>query len=170
MGSETSQISAVAYINKIDHFIKEDLGIKAYGRYMDDSYIIHHNKDELKSILERLTEYFNEYGITLNKKKTQIRKLSQGFTFLKTRFYISDTGKIIKKPCRDSITRERKKLKAQARLHEKGLLDMKTIEQSFQSWKGSMQFRNARKSVFEMSKLYNTLFKVKENEDERKRI
>ena len=164
LGSETSQTFAIAFTNEIDHYIKDNLGIKAYGRYMDDSYIIHPDKNVLQSILARLKEYFNEYGIILNQNKTQIRKLSQGFTFLKTRFYISETGKIIRKPCRDRITSERRRLKAQARLFCKGILDLETISQSFESWKGSMKFRNARKTIYKMTKLYNKLFKEKENE------
>ena len=61
--------------------------------------------------LERLEVIYSEYGIVINKKKTKIVDLKHGFTFLKTHFYITETGRIIKKPCRDSITRERRKLK-----------------------------------------------------------
>ena len=119
LGSETSQISAVAYINSIDHFIKENLRIKAYGRYMDDSYIIHPSKSVLKSILEVLNKKYEQLGIKVNPKKTNIKKLKSGFTFLKTRFFLTDTGKVLKKPCRSSITRQRKRLKRQAVLYQK---------------------------------------------------
>ena len=33
LGSEVSQICAVFFPNKVDHFIKEKLRIKYYGRY-----------------------------------------------------------------------------------------------------------------------------------------
>lgn len=161
LGSETSQISAVAYVNKIDHYIKEQANIKGYGRYMDDSYIIHHDKEYLQKVLKDLTELYEFYGIKLNKKKTQIVKLSKGFIFLKTRFYITDTGKIIKKPCRDSITRARKRLKGQSKLFNKGLLPINTIEQSYQSWLGSMKYRTARKTVQNMKLVYSALFNAK---------
>ena len=78
---------------------------------MDDSYLIHYSKQYLVELLEKLKVMYADYGIKLNEKKTCIVPLRQGFTFLKTRFFITDTGKIIKKPCRSSITRERKKLK-----------------------------------------------------------
>jgi len=160
LGSETSQISAIAYINEIDHYIKEIAKIKGYGRYMDDSYILHNDKEKLKALLEKLTILYEKYGIKLNNKKTQIRKIKNGFTFLKTRFYLTDTGKIIKKPCRESITRERRKLKKQAKLYEKGVLPLSSIEQSFQSWLGSMKHRNAKRTVRSMTALYNKLFTV----------
>lgn len=162
LGSETSQISAVAYINKIDHFIKDKLGIKAYGRYMDDSYIIHHSKEYLQELLKILQKKYESYNITLNTKKSHIIPLHKGFTFLKTRFYLSDTGKVIKKPCRDSITRERKRLKKQFGLYQKGLIDIDTINRSYQSWRGSMKHRNARRSIYVMDKLYCQLFNKKE--------
>lgn len=165
LGSETSQIFAICYVNEIDHFIKDILGVKAYGRYMDDSYIIHHDKNALKGILSRLNFYFEKYGIEINKKKTCIRKLSQGFTFLKTRFYLSESGKIIKKPCRQSITRERRKIKKHYKHYLAGDLTMETINQSYKSWLGSMKRRTARKSVYNTKLLYNSLFMKGENEN-----
>ena len=168
LGSETSQISAVAYVNSIDHFIKENLGIKAYGRYMDDSYIIHPSKSVLKSILQVLNEKYEQLGIKVNTKKTNIKKLKNGFTFLKTRFFLTDTGKVIKKPCRSSITRQRKRLKRQAVLYEKGIIGLETIKGSFQSWLGSMKYRTARRTVYTMKCLYNKLFNAKGEENDRR--
>ncbi len=44
LGSEPNQIEAVSLPNPIDHFVTEMLGVEAYGRYMDDSYMIHGSK------------------------------------------------------------------------------------------------------------------------------
>ena len=52
LGSETSQINAIVHINAIDHYIKEKARIKGYGRYMDDSFIIHESKEFLENLLE----------------------------------------------------------------------------------------------------------------------
>ena len=163
LGSETSQINAVVFINRIDHYIKEVARIKVYGRYMDDSYIIHNNKEYLIKVFEDLKILFNQYGITLNARKTHITKLSKGFCFLKTNFYILPSGKILKKPCRDSITRERRKLKRQFKLLRKGIITGETIEHSYQSWKGSMRNKHARKTIFNMEKLYKNLCKANED-------
>jgi len=161
LGSETSQINAIAHINRIDHYIKEVERIKFYGRYMDDSFIIHESKDFLKELLERLDKFYKEYGVIINRKKTKIISLRHSFSFLKTRYSITETGKIIKKPCRDSITRERRKLKKQAILVDKGIMKIEEVKQSFSSWRGSMIHRNARKTIYSMEKLYKKLF-VKE--------
>jgi len=97
----------------------------------------------------------------INRKKTKIISLRHSFSFLKTRYSITETGKIIKKPCRDSITRERRKLKKQAILVDKGIMKIEEVKQSFSSWRGSMIHRNARKTIYSMEKLYKKLF-VKE--------
>lgn len=166
LGSETSQINAVVYLNKIDHWIKEKAKINCYGKYMDDSYFIHPEKEYLVKLLEKLTKIYSEYGVKLNTKKTCIIPIKQGFTFLKTRFFITDTGRIIKKPCRISITRERRKLKKQAILLNKGILTAKDIEISFASWLGSMKHRHARKTVYQMTKLYKKIIMEEKKNDE----
>ena len=155
-------------VTQLNNFIKDIMGIKAYGRYMDDSYIIHPSKSVLKSILQVLNEKYEQLGIKVNTKKTNIKKLKNGFTFLKTRFFLTDTGKVIKKPCRSSITRQRKRLKRQAVLYEKGIIGLETIKGSFQSWLGSMKYRTARRTVYTMKCLYNKLFNAKGEENDRR--
>lgn len=161
LGSETSQISAIVFINDIDHFIKENLRVKAYGRYMDDSYIISPYKNSLEAILRCLEKKYCEYGIRLNKKKTYITDLKHGFTFLKTRFYFTESGYVIQKVCRESIVRERRKLKRQAKLYQKGIMTLKDINTSFQAWLGSVKYKNSKRSVKNMWLLFNKLFNMK---------
>ena len=158
LGSETSQMTAVAYPNKLDHYIKEVGRVKGYGRYMDDSYIIHPSKDFLQNLLKDIKNICDSLGIKLNPRKTYITDIKHGFTFLKTRFQLTETGKIIKKPCRKYITMARKKLKKQANLVKKGIMTLEQVKTSFTSWRGSMVHRNARRTVRSMDLLYKELF------------
>lgn len=158
LGSETSQINAVVLRNALDHYIKETLGIKGYGAYMDDSYLIHEDIGYLKECLKKIDAFCKRYGIALNKKKTKICDLKHGFTYLKTRFFITGTGHIIKKPCHQAITHERRKLKKQANLLCKGILTFKDIRISYASWRGSMVHRNAYRTIKSMDELFNRLF------------
>ena len=166
LGSEISQFNAIMYLNKIDHYIKSNF--KYYGRYMDDSYIIHDNKEELAQFFEKLKKLYAEINIVINNKKTKIISLNQNFSFLKTRYKITESGKIIKKPCRTSITRERRRLKRQLKLLKNGVLQLSHIEISLASWRGSMVHRHARKSIYEIEKIYKNFLKymeVKNNEN-----
>lgn len=154
LGSETSQMHAIRYPNKIDHVITEKAPDKVYyGRYMDDSYVIARSKAVLSVILGKIKNWCGKLKITLSPKKTKIIRLRDGLKWLQTKFYLTATGKIIKKPCRKAIVRERRKLKKQLGLLKAGVMTAAEIWRSFESWAGSMKRRNARLTVFNMRRL-----------------
>ena len=62
------------------------------------------------------------------------------------------------KPCRDSITRERRKLKKMARMVAEGVMTPGQVQQSYQSWRGGMAHLDAHRSVLAMDALYRSLF------------
>ena len=84
IGNLTSQILGIFYLNKIDHYIKEELKIKYYIRYMDDIVLFHKDKDYLKFCLDKIIIYLKKYDLELN-NKTIITKNS--LCFLGYRFY-----------------------------------------------------------------------------------
>ena len=45
LGSQVSQITELAVLDDLDHYIKERLRIKHYLRYMDDFILIHEDKE-----------------------------------------------------------------------------------------------------------------------------
>lgn len=158
LGSEINQTIAITYPNRMDHYIKEILRIKCNERYMDDFYLVHPSKEYLIYCLEKIEEICASLKINVNKKKTGIVKLSHGFTFLKTKIYLTETGKIIRKPCHEAIVRERRKLKKQKKMLDAGIITFADIRCSYSSWRGSMEHRNARKTVHSMDKLFDSLF------------
>ena len=60
IGSQVSQIFGIYYPTRIDNYIKVVKGCKYYGRYMDDLYVIHEDKDFLKKLLEEILEIAGE--------------------------------------------------------------------------------------------------------------
>lgn len=163
LGSQISQTLALASCNKLDHVIKEKLQVKCYGRYMDDGYLIHPDKEYLKKCLQVIKELCNELGITLNEKKTQIVKLSHGFTWLKGRFYLTQTGKVIKKIYKRSVTRERRKLKKLKKFCDSGKVTVNDVWCAFQSWRAYALHFNAYHTIQNMEILYNQLYGKKGN-------
>lgn len=99
LGSQISQIMAVAVPNEFDHYIKDVKRFKFYERYMDDGIIIHNSKDELLKLKLELERVASKCGLFFNKKKTYITKLSKGFTFLKIKYNITKDGKTSKGLC-----------------------------------------------------------------------
>ncbi len=155
LGSEPNQIVAVSLPNPIDHFITQNCGMKLYGRYMDDSWVIGESKAELEVILGLVRERCRDLKITLNEKKTRIVKLSHGFTICKKIVYYGENGKVVIKPNRDSIVRERKLIRGHARLITKGEMTKEDAAISYQSWRGWQSHFNAATAVAAMDAYYS---------------
>lgn len=94
IGNETSQILAIYYLNGLDHFIKENLHIKGYVRYMDDFILFHHDKDYLKFCLKEIEKYLEGVKLKLN-RKTQIYDMKRGFNFLGYKFFLKGKKLIV---------------------------------------------------------------------------
>lgn len=135
LGSQVSQILALAAANELDHFIKEELRAKYYGRYMDDGYIIHESREYLEACLKRIEYKCNEMGLKLSAKKTYIASLSKDFMWLKIRYRVSETGHIVKRIWRKSVVRMRRKLKKFKGKLDEGVMTLFDVRQSIQSWK-----------------------------------
>lgn len=158
IGSQISQISGLLYPHKIDNYCKIVKGLKHYGRYMDDTYVIHESKEYLKELLKEIEQICKEYGIFINKKKTQIVKMSKPFTFLKVRYMFTDTGKLIKRINKETVKRERRKLKKLRKKLDNGEIDYKDIETSYKSWRGNLKRYSSYRTLKNMDNLYNELF------------
>ena len=160
IGSEASQIIGLFYLHDIDNYIKIVRGFKYYGRYMDDFYIIHEDRQALIDILDELKRRYKAVGLEINNKKTQISRLEKPITFLKTIFILTDTGKIIKRKCADTFKRERIKLKKFAHKLDAGDMPYNAIDNQYRSWRGNVSrkgYKNYRQ-VSRMDKLYNELY------------
>jgi hypothetical protein len=159
LGSQISQICAVSYPNKVDHVAKEELGIRCYGRYMDDIYLIHESKEYLRYCLKRIIEVCDELGIKINLKKTRLVSLDHGIIFLKGKYSLNEKGKVIRRPCRMSTERMRRKLNKFKKLMADGRMGYDDIYRSYQSWHNTFKKRfNAYYRILKMDNLYKRLF------------
>jgi hypothetical protein len=111
LGSQVSQICALYYVSSIDHYFKEKMRFKFYGRYMDDLYIISHSKSLLYEAKMYLKSALLILGIELSDKKTQIYKLENGFVFCKCRYILTTTGKVLKLIASKTISSFNRKIK-----------------------------------------------------------
>lgn len=136
LGSQISQILALTYADGLDHLIKEGFRICHYIRYNDDGLLIHPSKAVLQELLDMIRVYCKRHGIVLNEKKTQIVKLSHGFVFLKARYYLTKTGKIVKKLPKLSCGKIRRKLRKLAWMVRKGFRPIHVLTDCYMSWKG----------------------------------
>lgn len=158
IGDQLSQIIGIFYPNKMDNYIKTVCGEKYYGRYMDDWYIISDNKEKLKEYIVKITEYVKPLGIFINKKKTRIIRLDKEFTFLQTKYNISETGHIDKRITKRAITRERRKLKKYKAKLEQREMTYKDIENVYKSWMATFYKKMSSSEIHNMKNLFKQLF------------
>ena len=144
--------------NYLDHYIKEQLGIKYYCRYMDDGVLVHPSKAYLQYCLQELKMVCAELGIKLNSKKTQIVKLSRGIKFLKVRFVLTATDKVIRKHNKKNNTRMRHKLKYFKSKFDNNEMDINYIVNCFKSWRGSQKRYNSYWATRRMDEYFYSLF------------
>lgn len=158
LGSQISQNAALMLPNKLDHIIKEELQIKGYGRYMDDGYLIHEDIHYLEYCLERIKEVCAELGITLNLRKTKIRPITRGIVFLKTKFILTETGRVLRKMSRASMRAMKRKLFKFRKWYEAGEFSLEDIRTAYDSFKGHMRRGDSFKAVARIDLFFKHLF------------
>lgn len=73
-------------VNTLDWFIENE-GIEHHGRYVDDFYCIHKDKEKLLALVPKVRELLAKLGLRLNEKKFYLQHYSKGVEF---------TGSIVK--------------------------------------------------------------------------
>ena len=170
LGSQVSQILAVASANKLDHDLKDRLRVKYYIRHMDDGVVIAKDKDELIYLLDEIKRVSTELGFKLHPKKTRIVPASKGIRFLKVNYTVTQTGKIVRRMNRRSVTVQRRKLKTLASLYRAGKAKMDDVYASMTSWMSSADKAMSYKTKRSMLKLYKELFGKDEADRLRKKV
>ena len=160
IGSQISQVIGIWYPTPLDTWCKCVLGIKAYGRYMDDVYIVHHDKAFLKEVvLPGFVERARKLGLFVNPRKTHVRPLSAGFTFLKVRYRLTASGKIEIRHPRATFVRMRRRLKKLWCLADAGRVPLEHVELGYLSWRGTVAGQRDNASALRTTDtLYQHLF------------
>lgn len=134
LGALTSQLLANAYLDQLDHYIKDTLGVRFYVRYMDDFVILHHDKAELWRLLAEIRDFLAcELHLNLN-RKTRVFPVSQGVDFAGYRHWPDHTL-----PRRRNVARAKKRFRGLSRLYARGEIGLDTVRASMASFTGYMK-------------------------------
>jgi len=144
IGNQASQLFSIFYPTRIDNYCKIVNGLKRYGRYMDDIFIIHKDKQYLWNILDGIKEISLELGLFINEKKTQLYRVDNDFKFLNRIYKVTPTGHISERLAPNTIYREEYKIKKYKELG-------KPIDGQFNSWIGSFSHKMTQ---WEIDKIY----------------
>ena len=159
LGSEMSQILALFYASEIDHFCKEVLRLKFYGRYMDDIYAIHTSRFYLEECLEKIRILAETDKIELNEKK-RVVPIKSGFTFLKVRYRITKSLRILRLPDTSTFQREKRRLRKMKSLFDDGTLPAQEIINAYKSWRQSLKKFDCHKRLEECDALFDRIFQI----------
>jgi len=81
IGNLLSQLFALIYLNPLDHYIKRELKVKRYCRYVDDFILFDLTKEQAKDYLQRI-EAFIDIKLHLELSKFTLAKTSKGVNFV----------------------------------------------------------------------------------------
>lgn len=149
LGNQAAQAYALLILNGLDHFVTGELGINFYGRYMDDFYLIHHDKEYLKWCLECIKQFVNSLCLSLN-GKTQIIPFKNGLLFTGFHHYITKDGKHIRKLNGVNKRRIRKKIRVWAKLVNSDKMSEKKFYEKYNAWKNHAMHGNCIKLCHSM--------------------
>jgi hypothetical protein len=105
IGNLLSQIYALTYMNRVDHFIKRELKVTSYVRYVDDFIMIGLSLEEAKAF-KLAAEKFVQDELGLQLSHWHIQKIKRGINFVGYR-----TWKSIKFVRKHSIYKMKKAIK-----------------------------------------------------------
>lgn len=151
LGNQVSQVFALLYLSGLDHFITGELGVKYYGRYMDDFYLIVESKEYAKWCLDGIREFVHSTGLELN-GKTQIIPFKNGIKFCGFHTYVTSDGKVIRRLKNENKRAAKKKFKKMTYLVNKGKLSREKFNESYNAWKNHISHGNCVKLGYEMDK------------------
>ena len=82
IGALPAQMLGNFFLTPFDHYCKHHLGLRFYGRYVDDFFVVHTDKEFLKQLIHLLREFLHSLGLELHPNKIRILHYKQGIPFL----------------------------------------------------------------------------------------
>jgi hypothetical protein len=87
IGSVASQHFANFYLNGLDHFVKHELRVKSYLRYMDDLLLLGPDQASLTGWRDRIADYLRSLRLKLHSDKEKLQRADKGLEYLGYRVY-----------------------------------------------------------------------------------
>lgn len=83
IGNLTSQVFGNVYLNDFDHYVKKQLKINHYGRYVDDMIFFHNDKQYLEKLVPQLSNFLlSNFNLRVHPNKIELKPIEAGLPFL----------------------------------------------------------------------------------------
>jgi len=134
IGNLTSQYFANLYLNNIDHWLKHELKVPAYLRYVDDLVLLSNSKSELWQIRDNLALALAGIGLKLHSRKQVLQHTSNKIDMFG--YQVTANKRWLRN---DNGYRFSRKLKKMSINYQQGKLTFEQIKPRVASWIGHAQ-------------------------------
>ncbi len=131
IGNLTSQFLANLYLDDLDHFIKEELRVSGYLRYVDDFMLLSNSKQELHSWKTAIDEKLRETRLKVHPAKANIFQTRLGVDILGYRVF--PNYRLLRN---DNGHRFARRLRGFAVAYHQDLMEFDDFNPNVQSWIG----------------------------------
>jgi len=158
LGSQINQLNQVAILSDIDHELKTFC--RWSERYMDDFLVLDPRKEVCVRAGEAIDRMLTEKGLTGTDKGGYFR-LKDGFWYLRHRFILTDSGKVIVKMHPENIRAEKQALKGLKAALYRGETDMDYIRMQYQTFVAQCTYCTGDGPLHTMDQYYTELYREK---------
>jgi hypothetical protein len=139
LGNLTSQFFGNVYLNDLDHFIKQELKIPAYLRYVDDMILLADSKQCLWDGCAQLEQFLAAERIGLHPHKKTLVSVTTGLDVLGYRVFPNST-----RLSRNSGYKFRRKLRRMAKAYSEERMTLTSIKPHVDGWLGHARQADTR--------------------------
>ena len=134
LGNLTSQFFANVYLNELDYFVKHELKVKYYIRYVDDFVLLHDSKEQLEKLKIEIDNFLKEkLKLELHPDKSKIIPLSRGIDFVGFRNFAH--FRLLRK-------RNMRKINRKVHAFRKREKSLHSLQDSYLGWQGYAHMGN----------------------------
>ncbi len=157
LGSPISQLVQLALLTELDQMMVRDKSIESYQRTMDDIVFLARDKDSADAAERKIRDFINGLGFQMTDKGGNNR-LKKGFFYLKKRFILTDTGKVLVVPQRQKFEKERRTLKKHKLLLDSKQITMDEIQRRYECWISTMLLCDCGERIRRMDAFFTEIF------------
>jgi retron-type reverse transcriptase len=140
VGNLTSQFFANLYLDDFDHWLKEEVRVGPYVRYVDDFCVFGDDKERLNAIKEMIVGRLAGIRLKIHDGKSRIYTKSEGVEFLGFR-HLSKTVRVR----RENVDRFRRRMKKLQRDFASGYIPLDRVRASLVSWTAHAMYADSER-------------------------
>ncbi len=129
IGNLTSQFFANVYLNGFDHFVKEELGVAKYVRYVDDFALFGDDHGWLAEARKKLEARLADLRLTIHPVKSQLFETRHGASFMGFRILPNCL-----RVRAENLRRARRRLRRWQQAYRDGQATLHEVTQALRSW------------------------------------